>query len=197
MEKIKFKNKPNPHVIYHYNDFNGIKVKQDYWISRASAVVGIVFAFGVEGGGRVLVIKRSAKMRDEPLKYGAPSGYLDWNETGFEGMVREVYEETSLYLPNYDPFLIFDNNKQPFYVHTDPLTDKNQNVSLTYLMVYDFSKEPDFFPKEIQDYTDKETAEVLWLRLQDFYNTHYEWAFNHNNRIEMAMRYYKKIGERK
>jgi 8-oxo-dGTP pyrophosphatase MutT (NUDIX family) len=198
MEKNKptFKNRPNEHVMLYHNDFQGNKTRLDYWISRAPAVVGIVFAFGVEGGSRVLVIKRSNEMRDEPNKYGAPSGYLDWDESGFDGMIREVYEETSLYLPDYDPFLIYNNHEQPFYVHTDPLTDKNQNVSLTYLMVYDFHKEPDFFPKEIENYTDKETAKVEWLKLQDFYNTQYEWAFNHNNRIEMAMRYYKKVGER-
>jgi len=174
----KFKNRQNPHL--------------DIWISRAPAVVGIVFAFGVEDGTRVLVIKRSDKMPDEPNKYGAPSGYLDWDESGFDGMTREVYEETSLYLPNYDPFLIFDNNKQPFYVHTDPTTDKNQNVSLTYVMAYDFSSEPDFFPKDIENHYDFETAKVLWLKLSDFYNAIYPWAFNHDQRIKMALEYFNK-----
>jgi len=182
MTKPKFKNRPNPHL--------------DIWISRAPAVVGIIFAFGVEGGSRVLVIKRSDKMPDEPNKYGAPSGYLDWDESGFEAMTREVYEETSLYLPNYDPFLIFNNYEQPFYVHSDPTTDTLQNVSLTYVMVYDFHKEPDFFPADIEKYEDFETAKVEWLKLQDFYNTQYEWAFNHNKRIEMALRYYNKIGKK-
>jgi len=179
--KPKFKNRQNPHL--------------DIWISRAPAVVGIVLAFGVEGGSRVLVIKRSENMPDEPNKYGAPSGYLDWDESGFEGMTREVYEETSLYLPDFDPFLIFNNYEQPFYVHSDPTTDKMQNVSLTYVMVYDFHKEPDFFPLDIENYTDTETAKVEWLKLQDFYNSKYEWAFNHNKRIEMAVRYYNKIGK--
>jgi len=178
MTKPKFKNRVNPQI----------------WISRAPAVVGIVFAFGVEGGSRVLRIKRSENM-DEPNKYGAPSGYLDWDENGFDAMVREVYEETSMYLPDYDPFLTFNNHEQPFYVHTDPTTDKLQNVSLTYLMVYDFHKEPNFFPTEIENYTDFETSKVEWLRLQDFYNCQDEWAFNHNKRIEMAMRYFKKVGQ--
>ena len=193
MEKNKpiFNNTPNEHFRMSYQTPQA-NLELDYWISRAPAVVGIVFAFGVEGGSRVLVIKRSAKMRDEPLKYGAPSGYLDWDENGFEAMTREVYEETGMYLPDYSPFLIFDNDEQPFYVHTDPLTDKNQNISLTYRMVYDFSRESDFFPQEIEKYKDGETQQVLWLRLQDFYNSQYDWAFNHNNRIEMAMRYYKK-----
>ena len=182
-------------MTHSYDSGTGIKVQQDFWISRAPAVVGIIFAFGVEGGGRVLVIKRSENMPDEPNKYGAPSGYLDWDESGFDGMTREVYEETSMYLPDYDPFLIFNNYEQPFYVHSDPETDKKQNISLTYVMVYDFHNEPDFFPKDIEKYTDDETAKVEWLKLQDFYNTQYEWAFNHNKRIEMALRYYNKTGK--
>lgn len=190
MTKPKFNNKPNPHLIYHYDNGDRVKIHQDYWISRASAVVGIIFAFGVEGGSCVLVIKRSKKMREEPNKYGAPSGYLDWDESGFDGMIREVYEETSMYLPDYDPFLITNNDRQPFYVQSDPKKDKNQNISLTYILAFDFSDSPDFFPKDIENYSDKETAQVQWLSLDDFYNSKYEWAFNHDERIKMALKHF-------
>lgn len=197
MENPKFNNKPNPHLIHHYDSGTGIKVHQDYWISRAPAVVGIIFAFGVEGGSRVLAIKRSNKMREEPNKYGAPSGYLDWDETGFEGMTREVYEETSFYLPNYEPFLIFNNNKQPFFVQDDPKKDKNQNISLTYLLAYDFTSDPESFPIEIEKYSDSETARVEWLKLSDFYNESREWAFNHDERIVMAHKFFNSNFTRK
>ena len=203
MEKINktpkpvFYNKPNPHVNHRYNDGQGVKINHDYWISRAPAVVGIIFAFGGVRGTSVLVIKRSKKMRDEPNKYGAPSGYLDWDESGFDGMTREVYEETSMYLPDYETFLVFDNNKQPFFVQSDPKKDKNQNVSLTYVMVYDFSKDPDFFPQEIEKHSDSETQLVQWLELMDFYNGDYEWAFNHDDRIKMALEYFNKNFVRK
>jgi ADP-ribose pyrophosphatase YjhB (NUDIX family) len=129
-------------------------------------------------------------MREEPLKYGAPSGYLDWNETGFEGMTREVYEETSLYLPNYEPFLIFDNNKQPFFVQDDPKKDKNQNISLIYLLAYDFSSDPVSFPIESEKYTNSETTKVEWLKLSDFFNEGREWAFNHDERIVTAHKFF-------
>jgi len=197
MSAPKFNNRPNPHVIHRYDSGTGIKLNQDYWISRAPAVVGIIFAYGVDGGPRVLVIRRSKNMREEPNKFGAPSGYLDWDETGFEGMTREVYEETSMYLPDYTDFLIYDNKKQPFFVQDDPKKDKNQNVSLTYLLVYDFKDHQDFFPVDIEKYKDSETAEVQWLRLSDFYNALYEWAFNHDERIKMALEYFNKNFERK
>lgn len=192
MTTPKFNNRPNPHIIHYYNNFEGEKVNIDYWISRAPAVVGIVFAYGVEGGSRVLVIKRSNKMRIEPNKYGAPSGFLDWDETGFEGMTREVYEETGLYLPNYDPFLIFDNNKQPFFIQDDPKKDVLQNISLTYLLAYDFTSDPESFPLEIEEHIDHETAKVQWLKLTDFFNETREWAFNHDERIVMAHKYFNK-----
>lgn len=197
MEKPKFNNRPNPHVIYHYDDGKGIRVHQDFWISRAPAVVGIIFAFGVEDGSRVLVIQRSKNMREEPLKFGAPSGYLDWDETGFEGMTREVYEETTLYLPLYEPFLIFDNEKQPFFINDNPKRDKNQNISLTYLLAYDFTNDPASFPLEIEKYTDHETIKVEWLKLSDFFNESREWAFNHDERIVMAHKFFNKNFVRK
>lgn len=190
--KPEFKNKPNPHVIYNYNSGTGVKVHHDIWLSRAPAVVGIIFAFGCKGGNRVLVIKRSKNMREEPLKLGAPSGYLDWDETGFEGMTREVFEETSMYLPDYKSFLVFDNDEQPFYVQSDPAKDKNQNISLSYVMIYDFMYHQERFPEEIEKYTDHETAEVLWMRLSDFYGSYNDWAFNHDERIKIALKHYNK-----
>lgn len=181
----EFKNTPNDYIRMNYSTQHG-NVALSYYISRAPAVVGIIFALGLEGGTRILVIKRSKNMCEEPLKFGAPSGYLDWDETGFEGITREIFEETSMYLPDYEPFLQFDNDKQPFYVQSDPAKDKNQNVSLTYVMAYNFKDSPDFFPEEILNYTDRETAKVEWVKLVDFYNSNREWAFNHDERIKSA-----------
>lgn len=191
-KKPKFNNRENPHFIHKvFEGNNKLVVDHNFWLSRAPAVVGIIFAFGLEGGTRVLVIKRSKRMREEPLKYGAPSGYLDWDESGFDAMTREVYEETSLYLPDHKDFLIFDNDEQPFYVQSDPKRDKNQNVSLTYLLAYDYSFNAEFFPEYIEKHTDNETAKVEWLRLNDFYNENREWAFYHDQRIKAAYDFLK------
>jgi len=190
-KKPIFNNTPNEHFRMSYQTPRG-NIGLDFWISRAPAVVGIIFAIGVEGGTKVLVIKRSKKMREEPNKYGAPSGYLDWDETGYEGITREIFEETSMYLPDYEPFLIFNNNEQPFYVQSDPQKDRNQNISLTYVLVYDFTNSPDFFPKEIESHVDFETTKVEWLSLSDFYNENREWAFHHDERIKSAYEFFTK-----
>jgi ADP-ribose pyrophosphatase YjhB (NUDIX family) len=174
----KFNNIPNQHV--------------DFWISRAVAVVGVVFATPLL---QVLTTTRTKGMRDEAGKHGLPCGYLDWNENGFEAMVREVFEETSLYLPDYKDYLINNNNEKPFTVHDSPSRDARQNVSLIYLSAYDFHDAMDKFPVDIEGYKDKETAEVRWMSFIDFFNKYereYEWAFRHNETIREALSFFNK-----
>ncbi len=186
--KPKFNNVPNEHLTLRLDD--GINViKRDVWISRATSVDGIVFAF-TDDGMVVLVVKRSGKMLNEPNKYCIPCGYLDFNETRWDAMLREVYEETSLYLPDYDNYLIFDNNKQPFKTKDNPNDSVNQNISNIYINVLDFRGNMRDFPIEIQNFTCKETAQVKWLPLTEFYNVSREWAFNHNKDIELAVNFF-------
>jgi 8-oxo-dGTP pyrophosphatase MutT (NUDIX family) len=198
MENKKFNNRPNEHVMYYYHSpHSGVKVKQDYFVSRACAVVGVVLAC-TPNGMCVLIEKRSDKMMDEAGKVGIPCGYLDWDETLYEAMMREVYEETSLYIPDYEKYVIFDNNKQPFHVKDNPKTDNRQNVSHIYLTVLDFNGESkadrESFPADIENFTCRETAWVKWMKLLDFYNTcqNYEWAFNHDETIKSAILFFNK-----
>jgi 8-oxo-dGTP pyrophosphatase MutT (NUDIX family) len=189
----KFENRPNGRVRLKYN-FNGNNTELDYFISRAPAVVGVVFIFGLDSL-RVLVTQRSEKMMDEAGKFGVPCGYLDWDETGYFGMMREVYEETSFFMPDYEKFQIFNNNKQPFFVKDDPKKDKRQNVSLLYVSAYDFEGKADQFPlAEIEAFACKETAKVVLMKVIDFFNTNmnYDWAFNHDETIQMALQYFNK-----
>jgi len=110
------------------------------------------------------------------------SGYLDWDESGIEGIKREVFEETSFNIDNHDSDLIFDYDEQPFYVHTDPLTDALQNVSLSYIFWYEMDELP-IYPEKFKN---NEISEVKWLNVKDI-NTMGKWAFNHDERIEMAI----------
>jgi ADP-ribose pyrophosphatase YjhB (NUDIX family) len=189
----RFENRPNGRIRLHHS-FNGNNTELDYFISRAPAVVGVVFVYGLDGF-RVLITQRSNKMMDEAGKFGVPCGYLDWDETGYFGMMREMYEETSFFMPDYDKFQIFNNNKQPFFVKDDPKTDKRQNVSLLYVTAYDFEGKADQFPlAEIEAFTCRETAKVMLMRVIDFFSTSmkYEWAFNHDETIQMALQYFNK-----
>ena len=195
MNEPQFKNKPNYHLRYNYNDGRGLKIDQDFWISRSVAVVGVVFA-NKSDGMYVLTTKRSMKMMDEAGKHGVPCGYLDYDETLYEAMIREIYEETSLYLPDYEKQLIFNNDKQPIHISDDPKS-KRQNVSHIYLTVLDFvikDEKTDKFPYSIESFTSKETAIVKWMKMIDFYSdyTNYQWAFHHDDTIKDAMQFFNK-----
>lgn len=193
MNAPKFNNRPNSHVKYYYSDERGLKIQQDFFVSRATAVVGVVFAF-TDNGLSVLITRRSGSMRDEANKYGVPCGYLDWEESRHEAMTREVYEETSMYLPDYEKYMIFNNGGEPFKIKDKPSEDKRQNISHIYLSVYDFRDKMNVFPIDVEKFTCKETALVKWMTIVDFYGTHmnYEWAFNHDETITMAIQYFNK-----
>ena len=198
MSEPKFTNKPNAHVIYNYSDGCGVNINQDFWISRSTAIVGVILA-STKDGLQVLTTKRSKKMRDEANKVGVPCGYLDWGETRYEAMIREVYEETSLYLSDYEKMLIYNNNQDAIIIKDNPNMDKRQNVSHIFLSVFDFIDCPDKFPLFIELYSSKETACVKWMKLLTFYETYenYDWAFHHDETIINAIKFFNKNFERK
>jgi len=194
MTKPVFNNVPNEHLVVKIETENGRYCK-DIWISRAVAVVGVIFAIPMVGQLQVLITKRSKTMRDEPLKYGLPCGYIDFSETTHDAMIREVYEETSLYLPDYQYFNIGDYHKKPIIIHDSP-KDNRQNISLIFATILNFSGNEDKFPQEIEKFTCRETAEVKWMSVSEFYNNFdnsYEWAFGHNQTIKDVLKNYSNI----
>lgn len=176
MEKIKFNNRPN--------EYDG----KGYFISRSVSLDGIVFVMKPDGI-YVLTVKRS-NMMDNAGKWCLPCGYLDWDESVYDGMLREVYEETSFFIPMYEGYIIFDNNKQPFFVKSDPNTPR-QNVALAFINIIDFrqSKEEYLrFMNDVESYTCKEVSEIKWLNINDVGKK--EWAFNHNQLISQGLIFY-------
>ena len=157
------------------------------WLSRSAAVVGIILGI-VEDNIYVLTEKRS-KLMDEPHKWCVICGYLDWDEDGYEGIVRETYEETSFYIPMWENRLCFDNDKQPFYVNTNPRNDEKQNVSLTYVFIYKFNNK---LPRSFEMFKCREVDQIKWMEISEIYQGNKECAFEHDLRIEMAIQKYKK-----
>jgi len=151
------------------------------WLSRSPAIVAIVLIY--VGKDLFVLTEKRSDLMDEPKKWSAPSGYLDWNESGFEAVQRELLEETSFDITAYEEYLDFDNNKQPFYVHTDPWTDAKQNISLTYVLIYNMKK----LPLHIEDFKDKEIDKIKWMNVNDLEKIDTSWAFNHDERIMMAI----------
>lgn len=152
------------------------------WESRSPAVVGVVLGI-YRDNIFVLTEKRSATMMDAPNKIAIPSGYLDWDESAFEGICRELYEETGFDVRKYKNQLIFDNDEQPWFVNSDP-KENRQNVSMPFILIYDFTKG---LPKEVENFQDSEIDYVKWMSIEQVMNSRNSWAFNHNERILMAV----------
>ena len=191
----KFKSKESDHVRYGFTSpSTGVKIKQDFYVSRAVALTGLIFA-NTQEGIKVLIAKRSKSMRDSPEMLGLPCGYLNWDETRHEGMMREVYEETSFYMPIYEPYLIYNNYSQPILTKDDP-KELHQNISHIYISVYDFVDSTDFFMTEIEKFKCKETEWVKWLPIKEFFEKYYyknSWAFGHNETINMGWKHWNDL----
>lgn len=172
---IKFNNKPNECIIHE---------GKEYWISRSVAVMGIIIFLAENDKIYVLGEKRSELM-DSPGKWCVPSGYIDWDENGSDSLIREVYEETGIYLPDLGSVCLSDKN-DPFYVHTE-LNENRQNIVLCYSRVYNISMNVKL-RNMVFDSQRFESDETDMIKLIDIENiAKYDWAFNHDERIRAAL----------
>jgi 8-oxo-dGTP pyrophosphatase MutT (NUDIX family) len=164
--KKKFKNIANKCII---------SDNQEYWISRSTAIVGILIFRNLDTNKNyVLLEKRSEKM-DKPNLWCVPCGYIDFNENGWECLIREVWEETGFYFPDYEKNIVFDNDKQPFFVNTDP-GENRQNIGIRYGIIFDFND--DDFPYDIIVHKNDEVSDLQFVMLEDVHS--FDMAFNHD-----------------
>jgi 8-oxo-dGTP pyrophosphatase MutT (NUDIX family) len=153
------------------------------WESRSVAVVGIIILLK-DLEFYALITKRGIGAAPPQGKWCNVCGYLDWEESGYSGLSREVYEESGLDIDD-----ILENKQifkqyldQPFFVNTDP-KENRQNISLTYALVF----ASDEFPKTTSEYSEpNEIEEIKWVNIKDI--DKYDFAFNHNERIKMFIK---------
>jgi 8-oxo-dGTP diphosphatase len=158
---------------------------QQIWVSRSIAVLCVPI-FYVKGIQQYYVpLGKRAPHLQEPNKWGLPVGYLDWNETVPECLIREVYEELGLYLPDCgEP--IAGSIEHPYFVSSDPQGDARQNVTLRFFAAF-----------AVQDYIDlpllsksPETIDVKWSMPEEAIGR--DLAFNHSE-ILSEVRYMRKM----
>lgn len=178
---MKFKNKPN---IEHKIDGRTV------WESRSVAVVGIILIYR-NLNPYVLISKRGPNAADFQGKWNLIAGYLDWNETGYEALVRETWEEVGFDLDkhfkkckNDETKFLSSNLKQPWAVNTSPNINR-ENVSLRYGVSFQIGTNEDFpILTTEHNEVDGECEEPMWLSLYDENLKNYEWAFDHDQVIE-------------
>lgn len=157
------------------------------WISRSVTVLAILlFVVTDERGDRYFVPlgKRGDGLPDERGKWALPGGYLDWDETVGEALLREVYEELGLNLldlqANSRQFK--GNLEQPYFVYSVP--QRLQNVTLWFPLMFWVQQLPPLAPQVPLD----EVAETQWLELAP--TVAQDLAFGHQNIIRHCLQHY-------
>lgn len=187
---IAFNNKPNTF----YKTTCGRKI----WHNRACAVACSILAVPLNNPEdmHALLVKRGPSVDLAPSKYCVPSGYIDWDEDGSQAIIREVYEESGIYIPNLlnddSLFIEYDGVSEgfPWFVNTDPNANR-QDIVLHYGMFF-YTKE--FFPKTSISYneTEGEIELVEWLPVSDLHRR--DIAFGHDQKIYQFMDFLTKKG---
>lgn len=140
-----------------------------YWISRSVTVSVFIFIKANDGEIYILSNKRGEGAMDYQGYWNCPCGYLDFDETGEECAVREVFEETGYRI---------DKERLHFeIVKTDP-KENRQNVNLQY---YALIEEDDLEIGEREGGEIDEVSEVKLINIKEV--DKYQWAFNHLNNI--------------
>lgn len=177
--KLKFPNRENECV----TTTDGRTI----WISRSVAVVvHVVVIYG--SMIYILAVKRGPGLPDHVGEWCLPCGYLDWDESGSEACMREVWEECRIYLPN-----LIDRSycrkyyglmtDTPWLVVSDPRSDQKQNISLHYGIIVEPDGLFEVAPDEELDH-----AEVAEIKLFPIHEVP-EMAFGHKTRVQQFLTY--------
>ena len=159
-----------------YNTLDG-----EIWNSRSVAVVAVVLCVSTDitHVTHVLLEKRG-KHLDFPGMWCLPCGYLDWDETLEDAVIREVFEETGVFLPEHEHEAFKNCRIHSGYVKGS----EKQNVSVCSAYVLN-SKDPEDLPKLTASL---ETPQVSWVKLERAMKQHL--AFNH---VAVLKEIYEKI----
>ena len=143
-----------------------------YWYSRSVATILACFCKDSQGMWRVLVNKRGKGTPDFQGYWNLVCGYLQFNVSGQQNVLKELKEETGVEIPL---------SKVKFHsVETSPLANK-QNVSLRYYAILDGVI--DDYPTTAM-YSEKDEVESIgWIRIDKL--DEFKWAFEHDNLIKV------------
>jgi 8-oxo-dGTP pyrophosphatase MutT (NUDIX family) len=174
----KFNNKHNKE----YKVKDGEHEKTIFHV-RSTAVVAVLIA-KYKNEFYTLVNKRGPGCPDNIDKWCCTCGYLDWDETLKEAVVREVWEESGVDVDNillhYD--ILKDDLDTPFFIN-DKTSENRQNISLSFGLLF----ECDELPETTNKYNEPgETSDIQWIKINEL--DKYDFAYNHNERILMYVK---------
>lgn len=142
------------------------------WFSRSMAVAIFVYCKDQDGDWCVLASERGEEAADYRGFWNCCCGYLDFNETTKEAALRELYEETGVF--------ITDESLVTFIGYEDDIQANRQNVTFRFAAFINDAVTTDFtFSRKHNE--GKEVGEIKWIKMFDINN--YMWAFGHDKRI--------------
>ena len=151
-----------------------------YWISRAMAVCGIILTKNEKDGKfYFLVEKRGPGCPDFVGFYCNPCGYLGWDETLAESVLREVYEETGL------DFRGQEDEVDLWQIMDRPKDNAKQNVTARFIIQanYDEVAAHKFsYDSKERGGEEGEIAEIRLVCEDEIDN--FEWAWNHGELLK-------------
>lgn len=180
MTSPQFANRQNPKVY--------TQTGQQVYLSRACSVVAEVCLYEVtQAKWYILLVKRGEACPDFQGDWCLPCGYLDWDETLYQAMIREVYEETGLYLSElhrhpkcqttYPCNFAMNATVPPWLIYDTP-TGNRQNLAFHYASWIAWTGNP--LPTLTRLHSE-ESADLQWVEI----NIACEMilAFGHQHRI--------------
>lgn len=166
---MKFKNRENE-LINKDNIGN-----RSFFHSRSIALLCVIIC-RVDNKHYVLLEKRGSNL-DEPNKWCVPCGYLDWDETCGEAVIREVYEESGLNLNDFKDKIVGGSLNAPYYFNDDPGANR-QNVTFRYGIIIEVDKLPELKTDFCDEILDLRWVNISYLDMEEGF------AFNHDNIIK-------------
>lgn len=149
------------------------------WSGRYCAVCGIVL-WRNEGHIYVLANKRGKGTPDFQGYWNMPCGFLEADESGAEGVCREIKEECGY---EFNPKLFTFG-----HVQTEPIECNNSNVTIFY---EHWTTNPQSYKVKADGGEKDEVKSVMWIDLEQINN--FKWAFGHDKILKTI--YYDEIGE--
>jgi len=137
-----------------------------HWISRSVVVVCSIF-----WQDYFLIVRRGKRVL-ETGKWCLPCGYLDYDETIEECVIRETWEETGIDLRNHKHQIQLD------YINSNPTT-QNQQIGFHYIVEIDSDSERPQVDLSVVD--SDETTDAKWIKISDI--DQYKFAFNHDKKM--------------
>lgn len=163
------------------------------WHARSCAVVSQVCAFHLKDRQwYILLGQRGTGVPDFQHYWGLPCGYLDWDESLCEAVVREVWEECGLYLPALSQHvdLVFSESSlihhQNGFVEipwgvSDRVDNPKQNISLHFSVLFAWKGE-DLPTLSFENAEPNEVEDLAWVAIDEAKAM--TLAFSHHLRIE-------------